>query len=147
VLARIVTIADRIALTSSFECCLGHAELEVQPRFEQVQWVRGGRLEPEIQRPKMDLRGCARHGDPPARSRPDGHQVAITQDTQRLVHHGRADAEPVHDLRATPQVGSDRKTRAEDLVFQISRDAFSSRRPQRRLATLHAASLKSTSAV
>ena len=127
-----------VVASRPFECCLGHAEFEVQPGFEQVEGVRGGRLEPQIQRPNTNLRGCTRHGDPPARSRPDGHQVAITQDPERLVHHRRADAEPVHDLRATPQVGPDRQTRTEDLVFQIGRDAFSPRRPQCRLATLHA---------
>jgi hypothetical protein len=43
-------------------------------------------------------------------------------------------------------VGSDRQTRSEDLVFQIGRDVLSPRRPQRGIATLHAASFKSPSA-
>ena len=121
-----------------FERRLGQAELEIQPGFEQVQGVRGGGLKREIQRANPDLRRRAGHRDPAARSRPDRHQVAITQDAQRLVHHRRADAEPVHDLRAAPQVSPDGEAGAEDLVLQIGRDAFSARRPQRGLATLHA---------
>ena len=88
---------------------LGQPELEIQPGFEQVQGVRGGRLKPQIQRPHTDLRGRAGDGDPAARSRPNRHQIAITQDAQRLVHHRRADAEPVHDLRAAPEVRANRK--------------------------------------
>ena len=113
-----------------FERRLGQAELEIQPGFEQVQGMRGGRLKRQIQRSNPDLRGRAGHRDPAAWSWPDRHQVAVTQDAQRLVHHRRADAEPVHDLRAAPQVSPDREAGAEDLVFQIGRDAFRARRPQ-----------------
>jgi len=106
---------------------LRQTELEVQPGFEQVQWVRVGRLKRQIQRSQTDLRGRAGHGDPAAGAWPHGYQVAIAQDAQRLVHHRRADAKAVHDLRAAPQVGPDRQAGTEDFVFQIGRDPFSAR--------------------
>jgi hypothetical protein len=85
---------------------LGQPELEVQPGFEQIQGM-GWTAET---RDPARLRGPAEvrwHSDAAARSRPDSHQVAITQDAQRLVHHRRADAEPVHELGSAAKVSPD----------------------------------------
>ena len=71
-----------------------------------------------------------------------GGGITVASAPQRLVHHRRADAEPVHDLRTATQVSPDRQAGAEDLVLQIGGDALSARRPQRGLATLHAGLLR-----
>ena len=126
-----------IVARSSFERGLGHAELEIEARLEEVERMRVGRLKPEVQRPGPHLRRGIGHGDTATGSGSHRHQVAVAQDPQRLVHHRRADPESIHQLRAASEMRAHRKALGHDLLLEISGHYLGPRRTRRRFTACH----------
>jgi len=92
--------------------------------LEQLDCVHEQPSEPEIDHAEPHLRWKLRDEHATLRPRLYADDIALSEDTQSLIHRIRADAEPVDEVRAERQARTRLEPPLKDLPLEFSGDPF-----------------------